>query len=157
VPSPPPERRNVAQNRKARHEFEILETFEAGLLLVGSEVKSLRQGKSSIDEAYVGFDPTGRAVLFDAHIPPYVEANRNNHEPTRPRPLLLHALEVKRLRQTVKEKGLTLVPLQLYFKGPYCKLEFALGRGRKLHDKRQAMREADDRRETQRALRDRRR
>lgn len=153
VPSPRTERRNVAQNRKARHEYELLETFEGGLVLQGSEVKSLRQGKASIDEAWVAFDEHGRPVLLGAHIPPYAEANRNNHEPTRPRPILLHLGETRRLRQKVREKGLTLIPLQLYFLGPWCKIEFALGRGRKLHDKRQAMRAADDRREAARAMR----
>jgi SsrA-binding protein len=153
VSSPRTERRNVAQNRKARHEFELLETFEAGLVLLGSEVKSLRQGKASLDEAYVGFDEHGAPLLLGAHIPPYIEANRNNHEPTRPRPILLHLTETRRLRQKVREKGLTLVPLQLYFQGPWCKLEFALGRGRKLHDKRQAMRATEDKREARRAMR----
>ncbi len=151
--NPKTDRRNVAQNRRARHEFEILETFEAGLLLLGSEVKSLRQGKASLDEAFVGFDEKGHAVLLSAHIPPYLQANRLNHEPTRPRPLLMHKIEVRRLRQKVKERGLTLIPLQLYFLGPWCKLEFALGRGMKLHDKRHALRAAEDKKETRRALR----
>lgn len=146
-------RRNVAQNRKARHEYEIIETFEGGLVLVGSEVKSLRQGKASLDEAYVGFAPDGGVMLLDAHIPTYAQANRQNHEPTRPRPILLHHAEVRRLRQKVREKGLTMVPLQLYFQGPWCKIEFALGRGLKLHDKRQALRAAEDRREAARAVR----
>lgn len=151
--TPKTERRNVAQNRKARHAFDLLETFEAGLVLLGSEVKSLRQGRSSIEEAWVAFDEHGRAVLMGAHIPPYEQANRQNHEPTRPRPLLLHAQEARKLRQKVKERGLTLVPLQLYFQGPWCKLEFALGRGRRVHDKRQAVRAAEDRREAARAIR----
>lgn len=151
--TPKTERRNVAQNRKARHEYEILETFEAGLLLLGTEVKSLRQGKSSLDEAYVAFDEKGRPMLMAAHIPPYVQANRFNHEPTRPRGLLLSHAEIRRLRAKVKERGLTLIPLQLYFQGPWCKLEFALGRGLKLHDKRQALRAAEDRKETRRAIR----
>lgn len=153
MPDPTRQRRNVCQNRKARHEFELFDTFEAGMVLLGSEVKSLRNGKANLDDAWVGFDTAARPVLMNAHIAPYEQANRQNHEPTRPRPLLLEWEEIEKLRQKVREKGLTLVPLQLYFLGPWCKLEFALGRGRKLHDKRHALREKEDRKETQRALR----
>lgn len=153
MPDPSRQRRNVCQNRKARHEFELFDTFEAGMVLLGSEVKSLRNGKANLDEAWVGFDTAARPVLMGAHIAPYEQANRQNHEPTRPRPLLLEWAEIDKLRQKVREKGLTLVPLQLYFLGPWCKLEFALARGRKLHDKRHALREKEDRKETQRALR----
>lgn len=155
--APPPSRtrRNVCQNRRARFEYELLETFEAGLLLTGSEVKSLRGGKATLEDAWVGFDSAGRPFLFSAHIATYPQANRENHEPTRPRPLLLHAEETRRLRQRVKEKGLALVPIQLYFLGPWVKLEFAVGRGKKLHDKRASIREREDERETRRAIRGR--
>lgn len=151
----PRARRNVCTNRKARHEFELFEVVEAGLLLLGSEVKSLRSGKGTLDEAYVAFNDAGRPVLLGAHIAPYPQANRQNHEPTRPRPLLLSRHEIRRMRQRVREKGLTLVPLQMYFLGPWCKLEFAVGKGKKLHDKRDSLREKEDRRESQRAVRGR--
>lgn len=147
------ERRNVCLNRKAKHEYDLLDHHEAGIVLLGSEVKSLRNGKANLDDAWVGFDPAGRPLLMNAHIAPYEQANRQNHDPVRARPLLMHLEEVRKLRQKVREKGLTLVPLQLYFVGPWCKLEFAVGRGRKLHDKREALREKEDRKEAQRAMR----
>lgn len=149
------ERRNISLNRRAKHEYELSDHVEAGLLLLGSEVKSLRAGKASLEEAYVAFDNRGRALLMNAHVAPYEQANRMNHDPLRPRPLLLHATESKKLRAKVREKGLTIVPVQLYFQGPWAKLEIAVGRGRKLHDKRQAAREADDKREIARAMRGR--
>lgn len=142
----------VATNRKARFEYELLESFEAGLVLSGSEVKSLRDGKANLDEAYIEFDARGQASLRNAHISPYAPANRYNHEPTRPRDLLLHKSEVLKLRQKVKEKGLTLVPTQLYFRQGWCKVEFALARGKKLHDKRASIKDADARREAARAM-----
>lgn len=153
MPSKTDERRNVCLNRRARFEYEILDVYEAGLLLQGSEVKSLRAGKANLDDAWVGFEPSGHMALFGAHIAPFPQANRYNHEPTRPRPLLLNAEEIVKLRQAIKEKGLTLVPLQLYFKGGWCKLEFAMGRGKKLHDKRASIREAEQKREVARAIR----
>lgn len=145
------ERRNVCKNRRAKHTFELFEHLEAGLILTGSEVKSLRNGKGNLEEAYVGFDDKGRPMLLSAHIGPYEQANRQNHEALRPRPLLMSLSEIRRMRARVRERGLTLVPLQMYFVGPWCKLEFAVGRGRKLHDKREALREKEDRRETSRA------
>ncbi len=148
------ERRNVCLNRRARFEYEILDVFEAGLVLRGSEVKSLRDGKATLDDAWVGFDATGRPTLFNAHIAMFPQANRYNHETTATRPLLLHRAEVIKLRQIVREKGYTLVPLQLYFLGGWCKLEFAVGRGKKLHDKRASIREQEQKREVARALRD---
>lgn len=149
------ETRNVSTNRRARFEYELTETWEAGLILMGSEVKSLRRAGANLDDAWVTVDASGRAWLEGAHIAPYSEANRYNHEPTRRRELLLNKLELLKLRQKVRERGLTLVPTRLYFDKRWCKLEFALGRGKKLHDKRQSVREADDRREIQRALRGR--
>ncbi len=155
MPPDPRPRRNVCLNRRARFEFELFETYEAGLMLLGSEVKSLRGGKGNLEDAYIGFNAAGRPSLMNAHIAPYPQANLQNHEPLRPRPLLLHWEEVKRLRQRVREKGLTLVPVQMYFQGPWVKIEFSVGRGKKLHDKRASIREKEDHRETQRALRER--
>lgn len=149
------ERRLITHNRRARFDFELEEHLEAGLVLLGSEVKSLRAGKCTLEEAYIAFDEAGRLVLLNCHIAPYPQANRQNHEPLRPRPLLVHAAERVRLRQRVKEKGLTIVPVQMYFQGARVKLEIALGRGKKHHDKRASLREADDRREIARALRGR--
>ena len=147
------QRRNVCQNRRATFEYELFETFEAGLMLLGPEVKSLRQGKGNLEDAWVGFSDAGRPVLMGAHIAPYAQANRENPEPTRPRPMLMHMEEIRRLRQRVRERGLTLVPLQLYFQGPWIKLEFAVGRGKKLHDKRASIREREDSRDARRAIR----
>lgn len=147
------ERRVIAENRKARHEYDILERVEAGLQLVGSEVKSLRGGKGNIAEAYVRFEK-GEAWLVDAHIPQYAQAGpHNNHEPRRPRKLLLKATELEKWSRKVQEKGMTAVPLVLYFKGAWVKLEIGLGRGRKLHDKRHAIKERESRRDAERALR----
>ncbi len=134
----------VAQNRRARHQFEILETLEAGLVLCGTEVKTLRSGKVSIEEAYGRIDG-GTAYLVGAHIEEYVFGNRMNHSPTRKRKLLLRKPELKRLHAKVTQKGLTLVPLRLYFRGGWAKLELALCRGKRLGDKREVSkkREAD--------------
>lgn len=149
----PNARRIVAENRKARHEYELIETVEAGLVLTGSETKTLRSGKGNISEAFVRFE-AGEAWLHDAHIPPYPQAGpHQNHEPTRPRKLLLKGEEIDRWAARVQEKGLTAVPLVLYFQGPWVKVELGLGRGRKLHDKREAIKDRDDRRELARALR----
>ncbi len=143
-------RRTICQNRRARFEFDLDDTLEAGLILQGSEVKSLRQGRASLEDAFVAFEG-GKAVLLKCNIPVYAQANRNNHEPTRPRPLLLNSVEIGRLREATREKGLSIVPLEIYFKGPWIKVEITVGRGRKLHDKRAAIRERDDRREAERA------
>lgn len=145
-------RKPICENRRARHEYEIFDTLTAGLALTGSEVKSLRGGKGSVVEAYVAFDG-GEAWLLDAHIAPYAQANRNNHEPRRKRKLLLHSLEILRWSKRVAEKGLSVVPLQMYFEGPWVKMEIGLGRGKKLHDKRDATREREDQREIDRAMR----
>ncbi|MCB9761941.1 MAG: SsrA-binding protein SmpB [Alphaproteobacteria bacterium] len=142
----------IAKNRKARHEYELLERFEAGLELLGTEVKSLRNGKAQIAEAYVRLQGD-EAYLVDAHIQPYTHAGQENHEPTRPRRLLLHRRELTRLRRATQEKGLTIVPVTLYFKGPWAKLEIAVARGKKLHDKRQDIRKREDDRDAQRAMR----
>lgn len=145
-------RRVIAENRKARHEYEIIEKMEAGLVLRGSETKSLRDGKGNIAEAWVSLDG-GEAWLVDAHIPPYPQSGpHNNHEPTRLRKLLLSKDELLRLHKRVQEKGLTIVPLLLLFHGQWIKLEIGLARGRKLHDKRAAIKNREGEREARRAM-----
>lgn len=142
-------------NRRARHDYDVLETVEAGLVLTGSEIKSLRRGGCSIAEAYARFRQ-GEAFLEGATIPIYEEASYNNHAPDRSRKLLLHRRELDALRSAVERRGLTVVPLRLYFKGGRAKLEIALARGRKRHDKRRVEAERDAKREMDRALRARR-
>src|SRR5512135_1731333 len=128
----------VATNRKASHEFFLLERYEAGIVLKGSEIKSIRGGQISLAEAYVRVD--GReAWLMDAHIAPYEQANRYNHEPRRPRKLLLHRSEIRRLWNDVRQKGATVVPVRVYLKGGRAKVEIALAKGKKLYDKRETI------------------
>ena len=146
--------RIVADNRKARFNYEIVETYEAGIALTGTEVKSLRTGKATIGEAYAG--PSGEEFfLFNAYIPEYLQANRFNHETRRPRRLLLHKREINKLIGATQREGFTLIPLKLYFndKGR-AKIELALGRGKKLHDKRATERDRDWARERGRLMRD---
>jgi SsrA-binding protein len=141
----------ITSNRKARRDYEILDAFEAGLVLQGTEVKALRDGKASLAEAYARVE--GDEVwLVGAHIPEYVHGNRQNHEPTRARKLLLHRAEIERLRSKVEEKGLTLVPLRLYWKNGRAKIEIALGRGKKSFDKRDDVARREAQREMDRAL-----
>jgi SsrA-binding protein len=142
----------IASNRKAFHNFEILETCEGGLVLRGTEVKSLRAGRADLKEAYARIEG-GQAWLLGCHISPYAQGNRMNHDPLRPRKLLLHRSEIERLLGKVMEKGLTLVPLRLYFKEGRAKVELGLARGRKVLDKRQVIREREERREMDRAIR----
>ncbi|HXG14895.1 MAG TPA: SsrA-binding protein SmpB [Calidithermus sp.] len=144
--------RTVATNRRARHEYEILETVEAGLVLRGTEVKALRQGQVNFKDAYATVR-NGEAWLLGCHISPYSHGSDANHDPERDRKLLLHRREISRLAGKVAERGLTLIPLRIYFKGGRAKLELGLARGRKLHDKRSALRERELRRELDRALR----
>jgi SsrA-binding protein len=138
--------KNIANNKKARHEFELLDKFEAGLCLLGSEVKSLRQGNGTIKEAWVRFE-NGEAWLVGANFKPYEYATHENHEPRRPRKLLLNKKQLKKLRAGTREKGLTIVPLVLFFKGPWVKLEIALARGKNLHDKRQGLKQKQAKRD----------
>ena len=144
----------IASNRRARHNFEVLETVEAGLVLQGTEVKALRDGRADLKESYARVEG-GEAWLLGCHVSPYAQGNRANHEPLRPRKLLLHKREIARLMGKVMEKGLTLVPLRLYFKGGRVKVELGLARGRKTLDKRHVIREREERREMDRALRSR--
>lgn len=148
-------RKLVATNRRARFEYELLDTYEAGLVLRGPEVKSLRAGKASLTDAYAVVR-RGEAYLVNAHISPYEEAGRENADPRRERKLLLHRAEIARLAGDVSERGFTLVPLSLYFKDGRAKVELALARGKKLYDKRETIRRREEDREVQRTMRGRR-
>jgi SsrA-binding protein len=148
--------RTIATNRRARHNYEILETQEAGLVLRGTEVKALRGGLVNFKDAYATVR-NGEMWLLGCHISPYSHGTDANHDPERDRKLLLHGREIARLEGKVAERGLTLVPLRLYFKNGRAKLELGLGRGKKLHDKRSALREREVRREMDRAARSGRR
>lgn len=144
------------RNRKARHNYEIMETFEAGIVLTGSEVKSLRQGKGSLSEAYAAVRD-GEAFLLGMHIPPYAQAGYSQHEPVRPRKLLLHKQEILRLIGKTAEKGLTIVPLSCYFKNGLAKVEIGLAKGKKLYDKRESIKDREWKRQVEREVRSRRR
>ncbi len=146
--------RVVAENRKARHDYEILETLECGIALVGSEVKSLRAGRMSLDEAY-GRVEGNEVWLLGCDIPEYEKANQLNHKPKRQRKLLLHRREIHKFAGMAFEKGLTLVPLKMYFKNGRVKVLMGIGRGRKTHDKRQKLKADTARREIESALRGR--
>ena len=144
-------RRVVLRNRKARHEYEILDTFEAGLVLRGAEVKSLRDGKASFTDAFARIDG-GEAWLYSLHITPYESATVDAPDPKRTRKLLLNRHEIEKLASATREKGLTLVPLDLYFRRGHAKITLALARGKKLHDKRETLRREAMRREAERAM-----
>jgi len=144
----------VARNKRARHEYLILETWEAGLVLTGTEVKALRDGRANLTDAF-GIVKGGEVYLLNAHIAPYEQGNQFNHEPTRTRKLLLHRREIRKLIGAVERQGLTLVPLELYFKNGKAKVVMALGKGKKLHDKRDDQRKREDERDMARALRSR--
>jgi SsrA-binding protein len=145
----------VAQNKRARHDYHLEDRYEAGLQLVGTEVKSLRGGKGSLAEAFVRID-NGQVFLVQAHIPEYDHGNRNNHEPTRTRKLLLHRHEIDRLDRIVKTQGVTLIPTRMYFRDGLAKLEFAVARGKNVADKRRAMADRDAKRQVDRELKRRR-
>jgi SsrA-binding protein len=147
-----PEKQSIARNKRARHDYHILDTWEAGIVLTGSEVKSLRSGKANISDAY-GIVRGGEVHLLNLHISPYEQASYFNHEPTRTRKLLLHKREIRRLIGAVERQGLTLVPLELYFKRGKAKVAMGLGRGKKLFDKRADEKRRDDERDMQRAVR----
>lgn len=144
--------RTVASNRKARHEFHIEETHEAGIVLTGTEVKVLRAGRASIQEAFARVEE-GEVWLYHMHVPPYEAGNIFNHDPLRRRKLLLHRREVDRLRGRVEQKGYTLVPLRLYFRRGLAKVELALARGKRQYDKRAAIAEREADRRMERAVR----
>jgi SsrA-binding protein len=148
----PSETQSVARNRRARHDYHILDTWEAGLVLTGTEVKSLRAGSANIADAY-GVVRDGELYLINAHIAPYERGGYVNHDPLRTRKLLLHKREIGRLIGAIEREGLTLIPLELYFKRGKAKIAMALGKGKQLHDKRDDMRRRDDEREMARAFR----
>jgi SsrA-binding protein len=150
----PAEKVSVARNRSARHDFHIIETWEAGLVLSGTEVKALRDGKANISDAY-GVVRDGEVFLINAHISPYDRGGYVNHDPTRSRKLLLHKKEILRLIGAVERQGLTLVPLELYFRGGRAKVVVALAKGKQLHDKRDDSKRRDAEREIARVFRKR--
>ena len=144
----------AADNRRARYDYEIGEPVEAGIMLTGTEIKGMRSGKATISESYVDVDKKGEVYLVNANVPEYLQANRFNHDPRRPRKLLLNKREISRLAQGIERQGMTIVPLKLYFndKGR-AKLQIALAKGKKVHDKRQTERTRDWNREKSRLLR----
>ncbi len=144
----------IYRNRKVFHDYAIEDRVEAGVVLVGSEVKSLRQGRGNLADAYVVFRD-GEAWLINSHIAQYPQATHENHEPLRERKLLLSAREIRKLGAKVRERGYSLVPISMYFKGAWVKVELGLGKGKRRHDKRSALKERTDKREMDRAARDR--
>jgi len=145
------DQKNITLNRKARHEYTILQTFEAGIVLQGTEVKSLRAGKANLVDSYASIE-RGEVWLISAHISEYTQGNINNHEPTRSRKLLLNRNEIRKLTSKVNEKGLTLIPLRLYFKNGKVKVELGLAQGKKVYDKRETIAKRDFDREQQRRI-----
>jgi SsrA-binding protein len=143
---------DVATNRQARHRYHLLDTWEAGVMLTGTEVKSLREGKAQIKDGYAAVRD-GEVWLHNVHIPPYAPASRENHEPERPRKLLLHGREITRMLSKTREKGLTIVPTRLYFSGGRAKVEIALAKGKDVADKRQSIKERELKREMDRQRR----
>lgn len=144
----------ITRNRRARFEYDLLDSVEAGIVLTGTEVKSLRNGKASLEDAYAGLE-NGEVWLHGCDIPEYLQGNMMNHKSKRSRKLLLHRGEIEKLVAKSSEKGLTLIPLKLYFKKGLAKLELCVAKGRKLHDKREAVKKQDAKREMDRALRQR--
>ena len=147
---------DIATNRRARHRFELVETFEAGIELLGTEVKSLRDGKAQLGDSYAVIE-RGEVWLRNLHIPPYPPAAEQNHDPERERKLLLHRYEIERLIGRSQRKGLTLIPTRMYFKGPRAKVELALARGKETRDRRREIRDRDMSRDMERELSDRNR
>jgi SsrA-binding protein len=144
----------VANNRKARHDYSIEDTIEAGIVLIGSEIKSIRAGRVNLRDGYAAIEG-GEVWLYNVHVAPYDPASRYGHEPRRKRKLLLHKREIARLERRVQEKGYTLVPLRLYLRGNLAKVELALARGKRQYDKRAAIAEREARRRAERAIRER--
>jgi SsrA-binding protein len=146
----------VTRNRRAFHEYEILETIEAGIALVGTEVKTLREGHANLEDAYAKLE-AGEVWLIGSEIPEYPMGNRLNHKPKRPRKLLLHRSEIEKFAGKASQRGFTLVPLRIYFKEGRAKIEIAVAKGKQTHDKRQALKKSDADREMRRAIANRRR
>jgi SsrA-binding protein len=145
---------DVATNRRARHRYELIETYECGIELLGTEVKSLRDGKAQLVDSYAVID-RGEVWLRNAHIPPYPPAAEQNHDPERPRKLLLHRYEIERLVGRIQRRGLTMVPTRIYFQGPRAKVELALARGKEQRDRRREIADRDMRRDVERELKQR--
>jgi SsrA-binding protein len=145
----------VCQNKKARYDYEILEVIEAGMVLLGTEVKSLRQGRAHLKDSYARVKD-GELFLMQSHISPYSHAYHDNHDPDRVRKLLVHKREIKRLQGKTQEKGLTLVPLKIYLKNGKAKVELGLARGKRTYDKRETLKRKTEQRELERAIKDRR-
>jgi SsrA-binding protein len=141
----------VTENRKARHDYHILETYEAGLALAGTEVKSLRLGRANLQDSYARVE-SAELILYNMHVSPYAQGNQFNHEPKRKRKLLMHKREIMRLLGKSREKGLALIPLRVYFKNGYAKVEIALAKGKKSYDRREDMAARDAKRDMERAL-----
>ncbi len=146
--------KNVTENRKARHEYHIMETFEAGIALFGTEVKSLRAGKANLQDSFARVE-NAELMLYNMHISPYEQGNQFNHEPKRTRRLLMHKYEITRLLGKTREKGLALIPLKVYFKNGLAKVELALAKGKKLYDRRDDIAAKDAKREMDRAMKER--
>jgi SsrA-binding protein len=151
----PEEIQAICRNRRAFHEYEIFDALECGVVLTGTEVKSLREGQASLEEAYARLQG-GEVWLINCDIPEYSMGHRLNHKPKRPRKLLLHRREIDKFAGKASERGFTIVPLRLYFKAGRAKVELAIARGKKMHDKRQASKKADAQREIRKAMKDRR-
>ena len=149
--TPTPNNKNICRNRRASHEYELFERFEAGIVLTGTEVKSLRGGKAMLEDAYGRLDK-GELWLVGCEIPEYALGTHNNHKPKRSRKLLLHRREVNKLGEKTTQKGFTLVPTQLYFKDGKVKVELAVAKGKQTHDKRESLKKADAKRDIQRAM-----
>lgn len=148
--------KTLAQNRKAYHDYFIEETFEAGIVLTGTEIKSIRRGSANLRDAYARVE-NGEVYLHNMHVSPYEQGNRYNHEPLRTRKLLLKKAEIAKLVGASREKGYALIPTKLYLRHGFCKVELGLARGKKQHDKRESVKARDANREIQRAMRDRNR
>ena len=145
----------IASNKRARHDYTISDTYEAGIVLQGTEVKSLRDGKANLQDSFARLDHRNELWLHNLHISPYEMGNRFNHDPLRPRKLLMHRNELRRLVGQVEQKGLTLVPLDLHFSNGIAKVNLALVRGKQLHDKRETLKERADQRDVERAYKNR--
>ena len=148
------QRKLLANNKKARHDYFIEEVYEAGLVLTGTEIKSLRQGRVNLKESYAKIEK-GEVFIYNMHISPYEQGNRYNHDPLRPRKLLLHRKEINKLIGETKEQGYTLVPLKVYLKNGFAKVLIGLGRGKKQYDKREDLKKKEAKRDIERAFRDR--
>lgn len=146
----------IANNKKAYHDYFIKDTYEAGIELFGTEVKSLRMGKCSLKESFIRIDNKGEVIVYGMHISPYEKGNIFNKDPLRPRKLLLHKYEINKLKAELDQKGYTIVPLKVYFKGGLAKVEIGLAQGKKLYDKRETLAKKDQMRDIERAFADRR-